>query len=169
MEPAILGLVLDSSVMSGVKTEMTGTMLSWMQDHSADGLIFIGPPGAAKSAVGKAAGATAGIPTVAFDLSAMQSSLVGGSGKRLRAALQVVDAISQGRSLWIATCNSITSRPPERDPDSHWVRSSLTSHRPKSARRFGTSTSPNGIGQPTFPMTRVGPARRLRSVPGKPG
>jgi SpoVK/Ycf46/Vps4 family AAA+-type ATPase len=99
--------------MSGVKTEMTGTMLSWMQDRGADGTIFIGPPGAAKSAVAKAAGATAGIPTVAFDLSAMQSSLVGGSGERLRAALQVVDAISQGRSLWIATCNSITSLPPE--------------------------------------------------------
>jgi SpoVK/Ycf46/Vps4 family AAA+-type ATPase len=43
----------------------------------------------------------------------MQSSLVGGSGERLRAALQVVDAISQGRSLWIATCNSITSLPSE--------------------------------------------------------
>jgi SpoVK/Ycf46/Vps4 family AAA+-type ATPase len=43
----------------------------------------------------------------------MQNSLVGGSGERLRAALQVVDAISQGRSLWIATCNSITSLPPE--------------------------------------------------------
>jgi SpoVK/Ycf46/Vps4 family AAA+-type ATPase len=43
----------------------------------------------------------------------MQSSLVGGSGERLRSALQVVDAISQGRSLWIATCNSITSLPPE--------------------------------------------------------
>lgn len=70
-------------------------------------------PGAAKSAVAKAAGATAGVPTVAFDLSAMQSSLVGGSGERLRAALQVVDAISQGRSVWIATCNSITSLPPE--------------------------------------------------------
>src|SRR5438094_10520731 len=69
--------VIVGTDMSAVKTEMTGTMLSWMQDHSADGLIFIGPPGAAKSAVGKAAGATAGIPTVAFDLSAMQSSLVG--------------------------------------------------------------------------------------------
>ena len=44
--------------MSGVKTEMTGTMLSWMQDHGADGTIFIGPAGAAKSAVAKAAGAT---------------------------------------------------------------------------------------------------------------
>src|SRR5437773_4168705 len=110
IEKAFTGTGTD---MSGVKTEMTGTMLSWMQDHSADGLIFIAPPGAAKSAVGKAAGATAGIPTVAFDLSAMQSSLVGGSGERLRAALQVVDAISQRRSLWIATCNSITSLPPE--------------------------------------------------------
>lgn len=99
--------------MSGVKTEMTGTMLSWMQDRGADGTIFIGPPGAAKSAVAKAAGATAGIPTIAFDLSGMQSSLVGGSGERLRSALQIVDAISQGRSLWIATCNSITSLPPE--------------------------------------------------------
>jgi hypothetical protein len=110
IEKAFAGTGTD---MSGVKTEMTGTMLTWMQDRGADGLIFIGPAGAAKSTVAKAAGATAGIPTVAFDLSAMQSSLVGGSGERLRAALQVVDAISQGRSLWIATCNSITSLPPE--------------------------------------------------------
>ena len=70
-------------------------------------------PGAAKSAIGKATGNTAGVPTIAFDLSAMQDSLVGASGERLRAALQVVDAVSQGRSLWIATCNSITSLPPE--------------------------------------------------------
>src|SRR2546425_5147222 len=110
IEKAFAGTGTD---MSGVKTEMTGTMLSWMQDRGADGIIFIGPPGAAKSAVAKAAGATAGIPTVAFDLSAMQSSLVGGSGERLRTALQVVDAMSQGRSLWIATCNSIASLPPE--------------------------------------------------------
>jgi hypothetical protein len=110
IEKAFAGTGTD---MSGVKTEMTGMILSWMQDRGADGIIFIGPPGAAKSAVAKAAGATAGIPTVAFDLSAMQSSLVGGSGERLRAALQVVDAISQGRSLWIATCNSITSLPTE--------------------------------------------------------
>ena len=75
--------------------------------------MFLGPPGAAKSAVGKAAGNTAGVPTIAFDLAAMQDSLVGASGERLRAALQVVDAVSQGRSLWIATCNSIVSLSPE--------------------------------------------------------
>jgi SpoVK/Ycf46/Vps4 family AAA+-type ATPase len=110
IEKAFAGTGTD---LSGVKTEMTGTMLTWMQDNEADGLIFIGPAGAAKSALAKAIGNTAGIPTIAFDLGAMQSSLVGGSGERLRAALSVVEAVSQGRALFIATCNSIASLPPE--------------------------------------------------------
>jgi len=95
IEKAFAGTGTD---MSGVKTEMTGTMLTWMQDRRADGVIAIGPPGAAKSEVAKAAGNTAGIPTVAFDLSAMWSSLVGGSGERLRSALHVADAISQEKN-----------------------------------------------------------------------
>lgn len=110
IEKAFAGTGTD---LSGVKTEMAGTLLTWMQDHEAEGTIFLGPPGAAKSAIGKATGNTAGVPTIAFDLSAMQDSLVGASGERLRAALQVVDAVSQGRSLWIGTCNSIASLPPE--------------------------------------------------------
>lgn len=110
IEKAFAGTGTDTS---GTKTEMTGTILSWMQDREADGLIFIGPPGAAKSAVAKATGNSAQIPTIAFDLSAMQNSLIGASGERLRAALSVIDAISQGRSLWIATCNAITTLPPE--------------------------------------------------------
>ena len=44
--------------MSGVKTEMTGTMLGWMQGRGTDGIIAIGPPGAAKSMIAKAAGNT---------------------------------------------------------------------------------------------------------------
>jgi len=43
----------------------------------------------------------------------MQSALVGSSGERLRSALKVVDAVTNGRSLWIATCNSIGALPPE--------------------------------------------------------
>jgi SpoVK/Ycf46/Vps4 family AAA+-type ATPase len=43
----------------------------------------------------------------------MQNSLIGASGERLRMALNIVDAISQGRALFIATCNSIGSLPPE--------------------------------------------------------
>jgi hypothetical protein len=110
IEKAFAGTGTDTS---GTKTEMTGTILSWMQDREADGIIFIGPPGAAKSAVAKAAGNAAGIPTIAFDLAAMQNSLIGSSGERLRAALAVIDAVSQGQSLWIATCNAITTLPPE--------------------------------------------------------
>ena len=36
-----------------IKTEMTSTMLTWMQDTEADGLIFIGPPGAPKECCGE--------------------------------------------------------------------------------------------------------------------
>jgi len=110
IEKAFAGAGTD---LSGVKSEMTGTMLTWMQDHEADGCVFIGPPGACKSAAAKAAGNTAGIPTIAFDLTAMESSLVGASGERLRGALKVVEAVSHGRVLFIATCNSIVSLPPE--------------------------------------------------------
>lgn len=110
IEKAFAGFGTDTS---GVKTEMTGTMLSEMQDMEYDGCIFIGPPGAAKSAVAKATGNTAEVPTIAFDLAAMQASLVGESGTRLRAALAIVRAVSQGRALFIATCNSIGVLPPE--------------------------------------------------------
>ncbi|MBY0502736.1 MAG: AAA family ATPase [Bryobacteraceae bacterium] len=110
IEKAFAGTGSDSS---GVKTEMTGTILSWMQDRSADGTLLIGPPGAAKSLIAKATGNTAKIPTIAFDLCAMQNAMVGASGERLRAALKVVDAVTNGRSLWMATCNSIGTLPPE--------------------------------------------------------
>lgn len=110
IEKAFAGAGTD---LSGVKTELTGTMLTYMQDREVDGMILIGPPGAAKSAIAKAAGAEAGIPTIAFDLAAMQSSLVGSSGERLRGALAIIDAVSEGRALFIATCNSIGVLPPE--------------------------------------------------------
>jgi SpoVK/Ycf46/Vps4 family AAA+-type ATPase len=56
---------------------MTGTVLTWMQDRDAEGMILIGPPGTAKSLVGAAAGNTGGIPTIAFDLGAMKSGIYG--------------------------------------------------------------------------------------------
>jgi hypothetical protein len=98
---------------SGVKTEMNGTLLTWMQDKGAQGVIFLGPPGTAKSLTAKASGNLIGRPTIPFNLTAMQGSLVGQSGQNLRTALQVVDAVSQGRPLFIATCNSISALPPE--------------------------------------------------------
>ena len=59
IEKAFAGTGTD---LSGVTTEMTGTILTWMQNREADGCILIGPPGTAKSLVAKATGNTAGIP-----------------------------------------------------------------------------------------------------------
>jgi hypothetical protein len=110
IEKAFAGSGTDSS---GVSQDQLGSILSFMQDKEVDGAIFIGPPGAAKSAIAKAAGNTGNIPTISFDLGAMKNSLVGKSGEQTRKALQVIEAISKGRVLFIATCNNITTLPPE--------------------------------------------------------
>jgi SpoVK/Ycf46/Vps4 family AAA+-type ATPase len=55
IEKAFAGTGTD---LSGVKTEMTGTILTYMQDREADGIVFVGPAGAAKSAAAKATGGT---------------------------------------------------------------------------------------------------------------
>lgn len=98
---------------SGVSQDQLGTLLSYMQDHNCTGMIFVGPPGAAKSAVAKAAGHEGGVPTIQLDLGAAKGSLVGQSEQQIRNALKVITAVSNGRSLWIATCNSIGELPPE--------------------------------------------------------
>jgi hypothetical protein len=104
--------------LSGVKGEMMGTMLSWMQDKGVDGMLFIGLPGVSKSALAKAVGGTFAKPVINFDIAGMQSGIIGSSGTNLRTAQKTVDAISGGsagtsRVLCIATCNSIHALPPE--------------------------------------------------------
>jgi len=110
IEKAFAGTGTDTS---GVKTELTGSMLSWMQDQEMDGIILIGIPGVGKSDVAKGTGGSYGKPVIKFDLAAMQGSLVGQSGAQLRAAQATGDAISNKKALCIATCNSIGSLPPE--------------------------------------------------------
>jgi SpoVK/Ycf46/Vps4 family AAA+-type ATPase len=110
IEKAFAGTGTD---LSGVKTELTGTWLTWMEDKEASGSIFIGPPGAAKTMLAKAIGNEAGIPSVYLDFAGMQDSLVGKSGENLRTALKVIEAISGKQIFVIATCNKIASLPPE--------------------------------------------------------
>lgn len=98
---------------SGVSQDQLGVILQEMQDNRATGVILVGPPGAAKSAIAKSAGGEVGIPTIQLDLGAMQGSLVGESQTRIRDAFKVINAVSGGKTLWIATCNSLTSLPPE--------------------------------------------------------
>lgn len=98
---------------SGVTQDFLGTLLSYMQDQKATGMIFIGPAGSAKSMVAKAAGSVSDIPTIAFDIAGMKGSLVGQSEQNLRQALKTVTAVSNKNALFIATCNSIQVLPPE--------------------------------------------------------
>jgi hypothetical protein len=98
---------------SGVSQGMHGQMLTYMQDYKVEGVLELGPPGSGKSAVAKAVGATAGIPTISVDLGGMKASLVGESEARLRTALKVITAVGGGRALFIATCNRISTLSPE--------------------------------------------------------
>jgi SpoVK/Ycf46/Vps4 family AAA+-type ATPase len=99
--------------LSGQAQYQLGKLLSYMQDNDADGMIFIGPPGAAKSLVAKATGNTMRIPTIDLDLGGMKGSLMGESEQHLNGGLKVISSVSQGRMLFIATCNSIANLPPE--------------------------------------------------------
>lgn len=110
IEKAMAGSAFDSS---GVSQSILGYLLSYMQDQGATGSIFVGPPGAAKSALAKSVGAEGDIPTVALDLGGVKGSLVGESESRMRAAMAVITAISAGRPMFLATCNGISSLPPE--------------------------------------------------------
>jgi len=110
IEKSMAGSQSDSS---GVSQDYLRCLLTWMQDNKASGVIFIGVAGSGKSVVAKATGNESNIPTIALDLGGMKGSLVGESEQRLRTALQVVYAVSQGKCLFVATCNSIGSLPPE--------------------------------------------------------
>lgn len=98
---------------SGVSQDQLQNLLTYMQDKRASGCILLGPPGAAKSATAKEIGHLAGIPTIQLDLGGMKDSLVGSSEARIRDALKVIDSVSGGRTLWIATCNAIGNLPVE--------------------------------------------------------
>jgi len=98
---------------SGTSQDQLRVFLRGMQDLNIPGIILVGPPGTGKSAIAKAAGNVAGAPVVAIDTGSMKGSLVGESEGRIRAAMDVFKAISQGKGLFIATCNKIASLPPE--------------------------------------------------------
>jgi hypothetical protein len=110
IEKGLAGIQGDSS---GTSQDQFGYFLTWMQDKGIEGVVAVGPAGAAKSALAKAVGNEGGIPTIVFDFGGMKDKFVGESGRKTRQALQIIDAISQGRVLCIATCNSIAILPPE--------------------------------------------------------
>jgi SpoVK/Ycf46/Vps4 family AAA+-type ATPase len=59
--------------------------------------------------VAKCAGNDAGIPTIQLDLGAVKGGIVGESEQNIRTAFKVIQAVSNGRVLILATCNSVTN------------------------------------------------------------
>jgi ATPase family associated with various cellular activities (AAA) len=99
--------------LSGTADDQHGQMLQHMQNTNAGGLMFVGHPGTAKSLIAKAAADILGVLCVQLDMGAMRGSLQGESEQHMRAALQVIEQLSQGQALWIATSNGIAKLPPE--------------------------------------------------------
>jgi hypothetical protein len=98
---------------TGVRMDQLRTLLSEMEDNEWRGLVAVGVPGGGKSAIAKAFGNEAGVPTVALDMAAMEGSLVGESEQHLRHAMAVVKAIGRGHAYVVATSNAASVMRPE--------------------------------------------------------
>lgn len=98
---------------SGVKGDMLGEFLTWIQDNNVICTLLLGVPGSSKSWSIYCIGGEFGKPVINYSISAMQDSLVGNSGKNLRNANRTCDAISDGRIWLVATANSLRGLPPE--------------------------------------------------------
>ncbi len=117
---AVLWIDEIEKALAGIKGDLTGIsqdylayLLGFMQDEKLPGILLMGHPGTGKSALAKAMAGEAGIPCVRMDMGAMHGSLVGESQHAIRHALKVAKAISQGRLVVVATCNSVAVLPPE--------------------------------------------------------
>ena len=110
IEKGLAGAAGDTS---GTSQDQLQVFLKVMQDLNIPGMILLGHAGTGKSAIAKAAGSIAKCPVISIDTGSMKGSLVGESEQRIRAAMEVFKAVSQGKGLFIATCNKIASLPPE--------------------------------------------------------
>jgi hypothetical protein len=110
IEKCLAGMHGDNT---GVSQDFLGALLTYMQETDTQGLMLLGPSGTGKSFIAKTAGNEAGIPTVSIDLGAMKDSHVGASERNMRSAFKVLNAISDGAILLVATSNNIAILPPE--------------------------------------------------------
>lgn len=98
---------------SGVRMDQLRTLLTEMENNEWRGICAVGVAGGGKSAIAKAFGNEAGVPTIALDLGDMEGPHVGESEAMLRQAVAVIKAIGRGRAYFVATSNNATVMRPE--------------------------------------------------------
>lgn len=91
---------------TGVAQFQHGAFLRWLEERKVRGTLWHGLPGCGKTWLAKCLAGQTDRELLLVDVGLMQSSGVGDSQARTAHALDVVDAVSQGQCLLIATCNS---------------------------------------------------------------
>lgn len=99
--------------LSGVSSDILATLLTWQERRKVHAILLMGPPGSGKTHSASAAAGEHGVPMIVCDLGGMKGSLVGETGQNLRAALETIDSVSEGKILLIATCNGAQELRPE--------------------------------------------------------
>lgn len=112
-DKAFAGAMSDHTGDSGVAKDQAGQVLTYMEDHKAIGVLLAGLAGCGKTQLVKAIGAASGKPVLIFDLGGMKAGHVGESERAIRAALKVVTATAEGRTLFVMTCNKSVLFTPE--------------------------------------------------------
>lgn len=99
--------------LSGTSQAMIEQFLYWTEAKRVLGLLLIGVPGAGKSHTARCTAGQAGVPLLRGSMSTVKGSLVGQSEANMKAMLKTIDTVTAGRTLMIATCNSLDALTPE--------------------------------------------------------
>ena len=113
IEKAVSG---SSSANDGTSADQLKVLLTSMQNYSWNGMILLGPAGVGKSQFGKCIAGESKLPFIEWDLGGCKGEgLVGQAENAMRDATKRIHGLSESGSdiLFIATCNSIASVPPE--------------------------------------------------------
>lgn len=99
---------------SGVSQDLTGVVLTEMEDNDWYGMIYYGVAGSGKSLLCKACGNSFGIRSIRMDINATKASLVGESGKRARQMMRRIKSIAGvGGACFVASANKLVTVSPE--------------------------------------------------------
>jgi hypothetical protein len=98
---------------SGVKGDLLGEWLTWINDHDIYCTLLLGVPGSSKSHSIDCIAGEFDKPVIDYSISRMQDSLVGNSNKNMSVANNTVDSISDKNVWLVATANKLDGLPPE--------------------------------------------------------